>query len=266
MIIYTRKMDTHLGEGGAVLYSWQSEDGPIGMNDLIGQTLSLHFNGDIYCILCGKKIKKTFQGSCYECFQRAPENSDCVIRPEVCRAHEGVGRDPSWEEEHHNKLHYVYLALSSAVKVGVTRATQIPTRWIDQGASEGLILAEFPYRRRAGDLEVHLKDHYTDRTNWQKMLKNQICSQSLVQEKERLRLILRDGPFASCLTSHQVPKVLHYPVLEYPQRVKSLKFDRSPLVEGCLVGIKGQYLLFQGGGVLNVRAHSGYCLRLVFNI
>jgi hypothetical protein len=31
-----------------------------------------------------------------------------------------------------------------------SRETQIPTRWIDQGANQALILAETPYRQLAG--------------------------------------------------------------------------------------------------------------------
>ena len=62
--------------------------------------------------------KKSFnQGYCYTCFQNSPMSSECIIKPELCRAHLGEGRDMEWEREHHLKDHYVYLAVSSGVKV-----------------------------------------------------------------------------------------------------------------------------------------------------
>jgi hypothetical protein len=261
--INIRKM--HSVYQSPIQYTLEGENEQIQMNSLLGETIKIYFEGIIHCVVCGKKITKTFaQGSCYDCFRNASENSECIIRPELCRAHEGKGRDPAWEEKNHNVPHYVYLALSSAVKVGVTSRDQIPTRWIDQGASEGLILAECPNRFHAGELEVFLKDSFTDRTNWQRMLKNQVSPESLVQAKEKLAADLME-PYSSWVTDHKEALVLEYPVLEYPEKVKSLKLDRDKIIEAVLMGIKGQYLLFQGGQVLNVRAHSGYRINLDYS-
>ena len=260
--IYIHKMQCEFAS--PLQYTLKGESEDLLMNSLLGKNISIFFEGHINCVVCGKKINKTFaQGSCYDCFRNAPENAECIIRPELCQAHLGKGRDPSWEEVNHNVPHYVYLALSSAVKVGVTRINQIPTRWIDQGASEGLILAECPNRFHAGELEVYLKDTFTDRTNWQRMLKNQLSSKSLVEAKEKLADVL-ESPFSSWITEHRVPQLLEYPVLEYPEKVKSIKLDKEPVIEGILTGIKGQYLMFQGGRVLNVRAHSGYRIKIDF--
>src|SRR5690554_2249010 len=162
------------------------------MNELIGKSISFEFTGNIYCKNCGTKTKTSFnQGFCYPCFKDAPESADCIIRPELCRAHLDEGRDVEWEEKNHNQPHVVYLAATDIVKVGVTRATQIPTRWIDQGASSVIVVAETPNRYLAGIIEVALKDYFTDKTNWRNMLKNQIDeSIDLIEEKWKLEEVL----------------------------------------------------------------------------
>ena len=251
-----RKMSASPGD--PIEYRMDSDKGSILLNDWIGREISLFFDGTIHCVICGKKITKTFaQGSCYDCFRNAPENAECIIRPELCRAHLGEGRDPAWEEKHHNRPHYVYLALSSAVKVGVTREDQIPTRWIDQGASEGLILARCPNRYEAGKLEVYLKDFFTDRTNWRRMLKNEVSSQSLSEVKKELIPRITEE-FRTFISEDTEPVVMDFPVQEYPEKVKSLNLLKSPVFQGDLKGLKGQYLLFNEGIVWNVRSHSGF--------
>lgn len=259
-IVDIRKMRTEYGS--PIRYYLESRDGEILMNDLIGKELSIAFDGVIHCVVCGRKIRKTFaQGSCYDCFRNAPENSECIIRPELCLAHEGKGRDPEWERIHHDRPHYVYLALSSAVKVGVTREDQIPTRWIDQGASEGLILAGCPNRFNAGELEVYLKEYFTDRTNWQRMLKNQLADSSLSRVKKELVPELPER-FRNWVSDDESPLVMEYPVNSYPEKVKSQKLDKAPLIQAVLAGIKGQYLIFDDGRVMNMRAHGGYQIEL----
>jgi hypothetical protein len=52
---------------------------------------------------------------------------------------------------------------------------------------------------------------------------------------------------------------IQYPVEQYPEKVKSLNLDKTPSVEGVLLGIKGQYLLLDSG-VINIRKYSGYKL------
>jgi hypothetical protein len=42
-----------------------------------------------------------------------------------------------------------------------------------------------------------------------------------------------------------------------------MQLAKEPLVEGRLIGIKGQYLMWEDGRVLNVRNHSGYHVTLV---
>ena len=244
--------------GDQVQYTLNLSD-DVGMNDLVGQEICLEWHGTINCAKCSKITKKSFgEGFCYSCFTTAPESAECIIRPELCRAHLGEGRDPEWEERNHNQPHVVYLAASSAVKVGITRATQVPTRWIDQGASSAIRLAETPNRYLSGVVEVALKEFFTDKTHWQKMLKNDVDhSIDLIEEKWALEEHL-PGDILDLFSENDEIIELNYPVLNYPLKVKSTTFDKTPTVRGKLVGIKGQYLLFEGGEVLNIRRHTGY--------
>ncbi len=233
------------------------------MNDLIGQKIRLRYTGQIICSSCGKSTKKSFSdGFCYNCFITAPEAAECNIRPELCRGHLGEGRDPDWEQINHNVPHIVYLAASDIVKVGVTRINQVPIRWIDQGASEAIRLAETPNRYEAGVLEVALKAFFSDKTNWQRMLKNEVDeSIDLIEEKWTLYDQLPEDLRKFYSEDDEVVQ-LHYPVLDFPTKVKSLSFDKTEEVIHRLIGIKGQYLIFEGGEVLNIRKHTGYVVQL----
>jgi len=232
------------------------------MNDFIGKKIQLVYEGQINCIVCGRKTKNSFgQGSCYPCFRDAPQNSPCIIRPELCEAHLGKGRNIEWEQKNHNKEHIVYLAKSSGIKIGVTGDFPL-TRWIDQGASEAIILAKTPYRQLAGEIEVLLKEYFTDKTSWQKMLKNVISDIDLLEEKENCFEYLPEEYHEFIYEEDDYVFELNYPVLEYPKTVKSIGFDKTPIIESVLKGIKGQYLIFENGKVLNIRKHSGYYISL----
>ncbi len=255
-----RKMRTRLeGPDDPVAYELVLGDELLGLNPLVGETIALHHTGTIRCIACGKVTRKSFaQGFCYPCFRDAPEASPCIIRPELCEAHTGGGRDRAWEQRHHNRPHLVYLAVSSGLKVGVTRGDQLPTRWIDQGAWRCIVLAETPNRYESGRMEVVLKQHVSDRTHWQKMLKNVLAeSIDLESEKHRLASLLPED-LRGFVGADDTVTELRYPVLEFPTKVKSQSFDKTPDIAGTLLGIKGQYLLLDGGRVLNIRKHGGY--------
>lgn len=229
------------------------------LKELIGRNIEISFHGEIICTNCSVKIKKTFMdGFCYKCFQSSPQTSPCVLRPELCRAHLGEGRDKEWEEVNHNQPHIVYLAASDVVKVGVTRKAQLPTRWIDQGANMAIVLAETPNRFVAGQIEVALKQEFTDKTNWRKMLTNQVDDdidlESLKWELEELL----PSDIADYITEDDEVLSLNYPVLKYPEKVKSMSLDKTSNIQERLVGIKGQYFIFESGNVFNIRKHSGY--------
>lgn len=256
------KMKT--GYVNPVQYFLQLGEDRIAVNDLIGQNIRMNWTGRIFCTVCSRKINKSFgEGMCYDCFSNAPDNSECILRPELCQAHLGKGRNPEWEAKNHMQTHYVYLALTNSVKVGVTRGDQIPTRWIDQGAHKGIIIAETPYRQLAGVIEVALKDHLSDKTNWQRMLKNELAQNiELLAEKNRVFDLLPEQYRQYRSVNDEIVELI-YPVLNYPIKVTSLSFEKMPSIEMKLTGVRGQYFIFEGGSVINIRSKSGYEVELI---
>jgi len=255
------KMRTELKE--TVDYYLTVGTGEIYMNDLLGKSVSLKYSGQINCVHCGRRTKTSFaQGYCYTCFTTLPQTDVCTLRPELCEAQNGISRDMEWAEENCLKDHYVYLALTSIVKVGVTRFSQIPIRWIDQGAWKAIKLAKAPNRNLAGQIEVFLKDHLSDKTNWRHMLTNKLAEDvDLLSEKEYILRLLPDELNYYASEEDEITEIT-YPVLEYPVKVKSIGFDKIPEYTGILTGIKGQYLMFDNHIVLNIRKHAGYMINL----
>ncbi len=229
------------------------------LNDFIGKEIQLHWTGVITCRTCAKKTKKSFgEGFCFSCFSNAAEASPCILHPELCEAHLGKGRDIEYEIKNHLQPHYVYLAATDIVKVGVTRATQIPTRWIDQGANKAILLAEVPNRYLAGVIEVALKDFYADKTNWQNMLRDiQDDSIDLIEEKWQVCDQLPADLAQYWLENDEI-LTFNYPVVAYPSKVQSMTFDKEATITGKLVGIRGQYVYLDEQKVINLRRHTGY--------
>lgn len=244
----------------------------IPLNPLIGQELQLQFSGEIHCVHCGRKTKKSFnQGYCYPCMQSLAECDSCLVRPELCHYHEGTCREPEWGDEHCFQDHYVYLANTSGLKVGITRQTNVPDRWMDQGATQALPIYKVRDRLTSGLVEVILKQHVADKTAWQRMLKGSPEAIDLTHERERLHhecqqeitdLLNNHGEDALQFLGNDQMIAIHYPVTRYPDKVKALNLDKTPDIRGNLQGIKGQYLIFDSG-VLNVRKFSGYKVRLL---
>ncbi len=262
-----RKMHTALDDRGNALYALPLSDQIIDLNPLLGQQFKLTYSGTINCIHCGRKTSKSFnQGYCFPCFRKLARCDTCIIKPELCHYHQGTCREPEWGENHCFQPHIVYLANSSGLKVGITRREQIPTRWIDQGAVQALPILEVTSRYLAGLLEVILKQHVSDRTHWQKMLKSQAETLDLEDQRDRL-LTLCEQEIEQAATSFEtnairwlpeaVTTAIHYPMLEYPAKIKAFNFDKAPEAAGKLLGIKGQYLIFDGG-VINIRKFAGY--------
>ncbi len=255
------KMRTELAS--PVKYTLSIGDDEIDMNALIGKEIKLHFTGQINCVKCGKRTKTSFsQGFCYNCLQTAPEASESIIRPELSKSQFGISRDMEWAKKHDLADHIVYLAVSSGVKVGVTRATQIPTRWIDQGASYAIRLATTPNRHIAGVIEVFLKKYYTDKTNWRLMLKNEVAQNIDLETEKQKAIKLLPAELQKYTEPNNEATTIEYPALQFPQKIKSVGFDKTPTIEGVLQGIKGQYLIFENDTVLNIRKHNGYFLQI----
>lgn len=234
------------------------------LNELVGKKIEIIFEGKINCIKCGVPVKKTFaQGYCYNCFNTAPETDVCMVSPEKCQAHNDVARDLIWAREHCLQDHFVYLSLTNQVKVGVTRHTNVPFRWIDQGAVKAIKLAKTPYRELAGQIEVDLKKHFSDKTGWQKMLKNEIDSSDLIAEKQRAAELLRND-LKKYLDIDNTIYEFKYPVEKVPQKVKSINLDKDKIISKKIVGIKGQYFIFEDDTVINIRKYNGYYLKINF--
>ena len=258
---HIRKMQSELKEG-VVAYHLPLDEQLIDMNNLIGRKLSLAYQDEIACIRCGRITAKSYhQGYCYPCFRVAPETDSCMLHPETCRAQDGISRDREWSRTHCLVEHIVYLSLTSDVKVGVTRHTQLPVRWIDQGATQALVLARVPNRYTAGCIEVALKKVVKDKTNWRNMLSGKHAEADLVNEKERLKASV-PVEFQECITTDSEILPIQYPGTYVPEKVKAWNPDKEPVFSGQLVAIKGQYLIFSDNTVWNVRKHNGYLMSI----
>ncbi|WP_020679882.1 DUF2797 domain-containing protein [Marinobacterium rhizophilum] len=260
-----RKMRTELTDGKAH-YQLVCGEQQLPLNALLGQRIGIRYSGAIKCLHCGRKTKKSFaQGYCYPCFTKLPECDSCIMSPEKCHFHLGTCRDPAWGEQFCFQTHIVYLANSSGIKVGITRATQVPTRWIDQGAVQALPILRVDSRLQSGVVEHLFKDQVADKTNWRTMLKGGIAPLDLKVERDRLfegsarglaELEQRFGLQAlQRLNADEVS--IEYPVLNYPLKVSSLNLDKTPEISGQLLGIKGQYLILDTG-VINLRKYTSY--------
>ncbi|TYC59116.1 DUF2797 domain-containing protein [Marinobacter sp. BW6] len=262
-----RKMPAEAGD--PVAYSIAVGDTRIPLNDLIGRPLRLNFDGVIRCIHCDRKTNKSFnQGFCYPCFRKLAACDSCIMSPEKCHYHLGTCREPEWGETHCMVEHVVYLANSSGLKVGITRASQVPTRWIDQGAVDAIPMVRVATRYIAGLVEVACKAHVADRTNWRAMLKGDVPELDLVEERRRMLGLITEDLEALRETHGQdsIREVdeqglgLSYPVQVWPEKIKTHNLDKTPEVEGVLEGIKGQYLILDTG-VINIRKFTGYEVR-----
>ncbi len=241
--------------------------GEVSLNAMLGKKLTIQFKNEIHCVACGRKSNKSFnQGHCYPCFMRLASCDKCIMSPEKCHYEQGSCREPQWGLEHCMQSHYVYLANSSGLKVGITRGDQLPVRWIDQGAIQALPVFKVSQRYYSGLVEILYKQSVSDRTQWQRMLKGQVETMDLIQQQlvlkdnfseqiEVMQAELPEGAIES-IENDSMTEIL-YPVAVYPQKIKSFNLDKQPLVEGTLMGIKGQYLILDTG-VINIRKFSGY--------
>ncbi len=264
-----RKMKSRLEQ--PVSYKIPLGENEVALNPLIKKKIKLEYSGNIFCVHCGRKSNKSFnQGYCYPCFQKLAQCDSCIIHPEKCHFDQGSCREPSWGEKYCMQDHIVYLANSSGLKVGITRATQVPTRWIDQGATQALAIIRVRSRLQSGALELMFKQHVADKTNWRDMLKGEAKPLDMIAESKRLveectaeikELEDSFGFFAISVLSGIEPVEINYPVEVYPEKIASFNFDKEPTIEGKLMGIKGQYLIFDSG-VINLRRFSGYEITL----
>ncbi|WP_110687889.1 DUF2797 domain-containing protein [Salinicola aestuarinus] len=261
-----RKLDIRLPDAGVADYRLQAGDTTLALNDRLGERLRLRYVGEIHCIHCGRKTRKSFaQGHCYPCFSTLAQCDLCIVRPETCHYFQGTCRDPEWGERHCFRPHIVYLANASGLKVGITRGTNTPGRWLDQGAIQALPIFEVATRQQSGLVETLFKSHVSDRTNWRAMLKHAVTPLDLQAERDRLvsavgdELEVLQARFgAEAIQPLAAPAVsIDYPSLGWPSKIVSFNFDKTPFVEGTLMALKGQYLILDTG-VINLRKFAGY--------
>ena len=264
---HLEKMHTSLSDNGAVDYQLPLDKQLIPLNQYIGKRIRLEHLGDIHCIHCGRRSKKSFsQGYCYPCFTKLPQCDTCIMSPEKCHFHHGTCRDEEWGEKYCFTDHFVYLANSSGVKVGITRGNQLPTRWIDQGATQGLPIFRVETRYQAGLIEDRLREHIADKTHWQRMLKGNaeavdlgiLRDELMVKSESELELLEQEfGLQALQRLYNESATDIEFPVSIWPEKVKSFNLDKQPEIDGLLQGIKGQYLIFDSG-VINIRKYTAY--------
>ncbi len=260
----------HVALESPVQYRLELSGETISLNDLIGQSIQLKYLQNIECINCRRITRKSFnQGFCYPCFSSLAQCDMCMVSPEKCHYHLGTCREPDWALSYCMKPHVIYLANTSGAKVGITRESQIPNRWIDQGAVQALAILRVSSRYHSGLVETAFKRHVNDRTNWRTMLKNEVDDLDLYQSfrscwPEVEDALSEDVRVDIEVIARQDSHVsLHYPALEYPQKVTSFNFDKKSMVVGRLKAIKGQYLILDSG-VINIRKFAGYQVRLEY--
>jgi hypothetical protein len=227
------------------------------LNPHIGKLMGLKWAGTITCIECGRKTRKSYdQGHCFVCSRDLPQNAMCSFRPELCVHEKGNEADREFWRTHCNVDHFVYLSLTSGVKVGITRHTNIPGRWIDQGATSGLIIARVPERVISGQIEVVLAKQFADKTNWRKMLKGEAKEVDLLALRDEAQQLFPEALKGYAVTDEQVQRFV-YPVESVPEKITSHNLDKAPEFTDRLTGIKGQYLIF-ATRVINLRKYAGY--------
>ncbi len=263
-----RKMRVNAND--PVTYDLELGEDSVCMNTLLGKRLEIQFQGEIFCLHCNRKTRKSYsQGYCYPCFKKLAQCDLCIMSPDRCHFAQGTCRDPEWAQNFCMQPHVVYLANSSGLKVGISRRQNLPDRWLDQGARQAVVIATTATRQQCGLIELALKSFVSDRTNWRVLIKQE---SPLLDMKEEARKVCAQAADSVAELQRQFPQQLslvdelpvtfNYPVLDYRGGKKSLKLESGQSVTGILQGIKGQYLLLDTG-VFNVRAHTSYQVKLI---
>jgi len=254
-------------EGNPIDYYLRLDNEEIHLNPLIGKNIKIEFLGKIHCKNCHEETKKPFSGGyCYPCSIKLAVCDICILKPELCHYHKGTCREPKWGEEHCMIDHYIYLANTSGLKVGITRYTQLPTRWIDQGAISALPILKVKSRYQSGLFEKIFSKILDDKTNWREMLKSTIKPLNLVKRRDLyLRQLSTEldslekeiGVNEVTFLENEKQHDFNYPVLSFPEKITAVNLLNENKIEGVLMGIKGQYLIFEKK-VINIRNHTSF--------
>ena len=254
-----KKMVTELST--PINYFIEFEDNFIHLNQFIDKLFKFECIG-YSCLSCSESQNLYRQGFCKSCFFESPLAGDWIMRPELSKAHLNIAdRDLDYEKKIQLQPHVVYLSNTGRIKVGVTRKSQIPYRWIDQGAHEAVELLQTPNRFLAGEAEVALKKYMSDKTNWRSMLKNERDSSNIKSSKDHAKNFIPSNLLHYFVDASNVLSI-DFPVVEYPNNPKSIKLNKDSFFSGILKGVKGQYLIFEKNQVLNYRAHEGHIFKI----
>lgn len=267
------KMHVSVDNNNNAQYQLPVGDSLVNMNSMIGKEIAVQYGGQINCIHCDRKTKKSFsQGYCYVCLTRLAQCDSCIIKPEKCHYAQGTCREPQWGEQNCLQDHFVYLANTGQIKVGITRHVTdgVSSRWIDQGATQAMAIFRVKERLLSGLVEIEIAKHIGDKTNWRTMLKGEpekldlksMQDKVLALVEEPMRAIHEQYGIQAVQAIEPKPIDIIYPVNQYPVKIKSINLDKEPVFEGTLLGIKGQYLMLDGDRVINMRKYSGYSLNI----
>ena len=268
-------VDTVLGRGvlramraelaAPINYALLLGDAVVPLNPLLGRYVRIRFEGKIDCRNCGVATAKSYgEGYCYPCFKTLARCDLCVVSPSRCHYAAGTCREPAWGDAYCMQEHLVYIANSAGAKVGITKRANLPGRWIDQGATQALVIVQTQTRHQAGCVEAALSRYISDRTDWRALIKRGAPPLDLrdiaarLRETARVELAALDTRFPGALAwVDQTPAAFEYPVTRYASRARVLSLGGRAELGGLLLGIKGQYLMFDTG-VFNVRRHCSY--------
>lgn len=264
-----KKMTATVNADSEVAYQLPIGEQLIDMNQFIGKKVKVKHAGTINCVHCNRKTKKSFnQGYCFVCLRSLAQCDTCIIKPELCHYHAGTCREPEWGESHCLQDHFVYLSNTGQIKIGITKYVSdgVSSRWIDQGATQAIAIYRVQQRLHSGLLETHIAQSIGDKTNWRTMLKGVASPLDMNEMKQKVYDLAADKVMEmqqefglqAVQALDAEPVEIHYPVTQYPSKIKSINLDKEGQFEGELLGIKGQYWLLDGDRVINIRKYSGY--------
>jgi hypothetical protein len=234
------------------------------LNTLMNKKIFIYYIHN-RCIKCKKKNSIYKNGYCYTCFLNHPKNYIGIIKPERCTSHLNIeNKNIFFEKQIELQNHIVYLSITSQIKIGVTREKTFYHRMIEQGASKAIQIAKTPNRYYAGSIEVHMKKYIPDKTNYKIMLtKNNEEIYDLINYKFYLK-----NKFSKKLINFFLEhknNIYHffYPIIKYPITIKNINLYNENLLNKRLIGLKGNYLIFDNGVVLNIKNHIGYYVNII---
>lgn len=260
-VFSVRKLKTEVRENNSIDYFMDD----LKINTLIGKELEIRFTGIINCINCSREIKKTYnQGYCFDCFNTLARCDLCILKPHLCHYHKGTCREPLWGETHCMIDHVLYISNTTGVKVGITRAHQKLTRWVDQGAIQAMTLAILPKRLLAGELENELTGIISDKTNWRKLITGEYEQLDMTAEAFELYEHIPRAFEKYLIAPDKLNlQTLNFPVNKFLDKAKTYNLDKNQKLNSVLQGIKGQYLIFNDFAI-NFRKYQGYQIEIDF--